>query len=203
MRLDDKAILSAVGQIMREERAVRDALAAEVRELAARIDDYGNVVATPGPQGERGPAGERGLPGETGRDGRDGLPGRDGAPGAPGERGEPGPAAYVGEARGLWSAEAAYRAMDVVTFNGSEWRAITDDPGALPGPGWMLGAKGVKGRPGDRGERGERGPAGPAGHSIDEVVIDDFTLVFLCSNGTTLRCDLFPLFERMQTELAA
>jgi hypothetical protein len=43
----------------------------------------------------------------------------------------------------------------VVAFNGSEWRAMVDDPGPLPGPGWMLGAKGA------RGKRGERGPPGP------------------------------------------
>jgi hypothetical protein len=45
--------------------------------------------------------------------------------------------------------------MDVVSFNGSEWRAIVDNPGTLPGPDWMLGAKGARGKRGDRGPPGE------------------------------------------------
>jgi hypothetical protein len=185
-----------------------------------------------GKDGLDGKNGDNGLDGEPGRDGRDGLPGRDGskgergehgekgemgeqgqrgetgAPGArgeQGEKGEPGADAYPGQARGLWSAEADYRQMDVVSYNGSEWRAIQDDPGALPGPGWMLGAKGIKGRPGERGERGERGPQGPmgpAGIGIDEVVLNDFTLVFLCSDGSTMRCDLAPAFERYRMEVS-
>jgi HK97 family phage portal protein len=92
--------------------------------LRGTIDEYGNVVRLPGPPGEPGPAGPAGEPG------------------------------YGGRACGLYSAGAAYRAMDVVSFNGSEWRAIVDNPGTLPGPDWMLGAKGA------RGKRGERGPAG-------------------------------------------
>jgi HK97 family phage portal protein len=76
-------------------------------------------------------------------------------PGPPGPPGPPGEPAYPGRARGLYSPAEAYRAMDVVSFNGSEWRAITDEPGPLPGEGWMLGAKG------SRGKRGERGAPGP------------------------------------------
>jgi HK97 family phage portal protein len=104
-------------------------VAAELGAVREKIDDYGNVIRLPGPPGEPGQPGERGERGE---------------------RGEPG---YSGSARGLFDPAAQYRAMDVVTFNGSEWRAKIDAPGELPGPGWVLGAKG------SRGKRGERGPA--------------------------------------------
>jgi HK97 family phage portal protein len=104
--------------------AVAGKMAEMVRSLDAlrdKIDDYGNVVRLPGPPGERGEKGDKGEPGNSGR------------------------------ARGLYSATEAYAALDVVAFNGSEWRAVRDDPGPLPGDGWMLGAK---------GSRGKRGPAG-------------------------------------------
>ena len=84
-----------------------------------------------------------------------------------------------------------YRAMDVVAHNGSEWRAITDDPGPLPGDGWMLSAKGVKGDKGvpgesikgDRGERGLPGVAGPEGRGIADILIDNGVLVFVLTDG--------------------
>ena len=41
-----------------------------------------------------------------------------------------------GRARGAHDPAAAYFAMDVVAFNGSEWRAVRDGPGPLPGDGW-------------------------------------------------------------------
>ena len=38
-----------------------------------------------------------------------------------------------GAARGLFDPRIKdYRALDLVAFNGSEWRAIKDDPGPLP-----------------------------------------------------------------------
>ena len=93
-------------------------------------------------QARRGAAGERGPVGDPGPRG---LAGDIGPLGPKGERGEPGERgldAYPGEARGLWDVKADYRAMDVVAANGSEWRAVKDNPGDLPGPGWVLGAKG-------------------------------------------------------------
>ena len=113
-----------------------DAARAVSISLREAIDEYGNVIRLM-PAPERGPIGEPGPPGERGEKGDSGEPG------------------YGGRACGLYNAAEAYRAMDVVSFNGSEWRAIVDDPGVLPGPGWMLGAKG------SRGKRGERGPPGP------------------------------------------
>jgi hypothetical protein len=100
-------------------------VARALERLADRIDEYGNVVRIPGPQGEPGPPGPPGGPG------------------------------YGGRACGLYNAGAPYRAMDVVSFNGSEWRAVVDNPGTLPGPDWMLGAKGARGKRGDRGPPGE------------------------------------------------
>jgi hypothetical protein len=103
-----------------------------------------------------------------------------------GERGPIGEPAYPGRACGLYSATEAYRAMDVVSHNGSEWRAVRDDPGELPGDGWMLGAKGSRGKPGERGERGlagPQGPQGPAGNGLADIVVENGVLVFLMTDG--------------------
>ena len=124
-------------------------MVAALEALRDRIDEYGNVIRLPGPPG---PQGERGEPGERGD------PGPGGEPGPPGDRGERGEPGYGGRARGLWNATVTdYRAMDVVAWNGSEWRAEADNPKTEPGKGtnWLLGAKG------SRGKRGERGPPGP------------------------------------------
>jgi hypothetical protein len=184
-----------------------------------------------GREGERGPAGERGEPGpvgpaganggpgepgERGERGDPGVPGPDGIPGIqghPGERGpageqgEPGPAgpeAYPGRACGLYDAQTQYRALDVVTFNGSEWRARCDKPGPLPGDDWLLGAKkGEAGKPGPRGAQGERGEAGlpgPPGIGIDAITFEDWSLVFTLSDGIVKVCDLRPIFERYDAE---
>ena len=85
-----------------------------------------------------------------------------GPSGAVGEKGDPGEPAYPGAPVGFWNETESYRAMDVVAFNGSEWRAVYDNPGPLPGDGWKQGAKGVKGKPGERGEEGRRGMTGRA-----------------------------------------
>lgn len=69
--------------------------------------------------------------------------------------------AYAGEVKGLYDPEANYRAMDIVTKDDCEWRAVYDNPGSLPGPGWRRGAG--KGKPGQKGERGESGPKGEQG----------------------------------------
>ncbi len=236
MQLDHSSIIAAVGEVLATERTARIALETRVAEL---IDDYGNLVRTPGPSGERGQDGQRGPQGEAGPEGPQGPPGPVGATGAAGAAGERGPVGdpgprglagdigvagpqgergetgergadgYPGEARGLWDAKAEYRAMDVVSHNGSEWRAIKDDPGELPGPGWMLGAKGVRGRPGDRGAAGERGAKGDRGErgtdgiGIEEMTISDTTLMMLRSDGSVLSCDLMPVIERYYRQVEA
>ena len=203
MQLDHNSIIAAVGEVLATERNARIVLEARVAEL---IDDYGNLVRTPGPVGERGAAGERGPVGDPGPRGLAGDIGPPGPPGEPGPQGERGLDAYPGEARGLWDASAQYRAMDVVSHNGSEWRAVCDNPGDLPGPGWMLGAKGVRGRPGaagERGAKGDRGERGTDGIGIDEITIADTSLMLLRSDGSVLSCDLMPVIERYYRQVEA
>src|SRR4029077_5195938 len=130
--------------------------------------------------------------------------------GAIGEKGDPGEPAYPGRACGLWNEVENYRAMDVVTYNGSEWRAVYDSPGPVPpgsGPGadgWKQGAKGVKGKPGERGEKGERGmpgpmgPQGKAGPFIVKFVFAGYEVGVVYSDGTIEKHDFQPLFDYHQ-----
>ena len=235
MPLDDRAIIAAVGEVLAQERAQRLTLEAKVEELATLLRQPGpegkqgeqgqpGHDGSVGERGETGPQGPPGPAGEVGRDGRDGLPGIQGDRGEKGERGETGsiglegargvqgevgpvgPAAYAGRACGLWNETERYLAMDVVAQNGSEWRAVRDDPGPLPGDGWVLGAKGVKGKPGERGEkgeRGERGLQGPAGLSVVRADMVGFELVLTLSDETRLVCNMLGAFERYHREAVA
>lgn len=107
--------------------------------------------------------------------------------------------ARTGEARGLYEPETSYRLHDVVAFDGCEWRARSDDPGPLPGDGWMLSARGgTRGKSGDRGQQGLRGPPGPG---IEKLRIEDWDLVVQAGDGQTHRCDLYGLFARFREEL--
>jgi hypothetical protein len=89
-----------------------------------------------------------------------------------------------------------------VTFNGSEWRAKEDDPGAIPGAGWAMAA--VRGSRGKAGEKGERGPPGPATLSIvDWATTDDFRALPIMSDGSLgPPLDLRQLFEQYHLERA-
>ena len=145
----------------------------------------------PGPQGERG---ERGEPGEA----IIGPPGPEGIAGPPGP---PGEIPYVGEVCGAWEPERDYRKYDLVNFNGSEWRAKCDAPGALPGDGWAIASK-----IGERGKRGEIGPRGERGLPAAVIVgwhIADFRAVPKMSDGSTgAALDLRLLFEQYHQEAA-
>jgi hypothetical protein len=208
----DRALMRAVAEVVVTEERARVAadreLAADLSLARERIDDYGNVIETrflalehcmrdavavhvhnlglkdgaAGPPGEPGPAGP---------------PGDSGPAGPPGPEGAVG---YAGQARGLWVAEGVYRALDVVAWNGSEWRALRDDPGPLPGDGWMLGAKGSKGDKGERGARGDKGDRGERGGPGERptrlAIKDDGHLVLAWADGYELRCDLWPLLEQ-------
>lgn len=168
------------------------------------------ATGPPGPQGERGevgPAGRDGVDGATGPQGPAGEPGPQGERGERGDAGpmgEAGPAgrdgtdAYAGEARGLFDPEATYRAMDVVSFNGSEWRAKRDDPGELPGEGWMLSAS--RGKRGDRGDRGPEGSPGPASPSVIAGYVDqrEMQIVLTKDDGSEVRVDLYDFARSVQ-----
>jgi Collagen triple helix repeat (20 copies) len=205
MQLDAQSIIAAVGEVLAEERKHRV-------ELAARVDELTSQLRMPGPVGRDGRDGLNGLPGSVGERGEKGEPGEhgpegpQGARGEPGEKGATGEPAYPGRACGLWNESESYRAMDVAVHNGSEWRAVSDNPGPLPGPGWVLGAKGVKGKPGDRGEkgeRGERGERGPAGLSVTRADMIGFELVLTLSDDTRLVCNMLSVFERYHREAVA
>ena len=97
---------------------------------------------------------------------------------------------FTGKVRAFLSGlEPDKRKAASFAWNGSEWRAVRDDPGPLPGDGWVLGAKGSRGKPGEKGERGEPGPA------IAELVLADAELVLTHADGSALSVDLAPLRE--------
>jgi hypothetical protein len=182
----------------------------------------------PGTPGERGSPGERGEPGERGAEGPRGSfvppdawiegvhyqgeltfldgstwcarcdtaqrpPGADWAPVA-----LAGLDGRTGDAKGLYDPSAAYSKLDRVSLNGSEWIARRDDPGALPGDGWMLGAKvGPNGRPGERGPKGERGEQGIG---VEGVTADGYALLVALTGGKTIRLDLRGMFDRYDQE---
>lgn len=178
------------------------------------IDREGEAVATltDGTLIKLGPVvgrdGKDGAPGEPGKDGRDGRDLenfevlQDGAivefvatigeerrsyevelPQGP--AGVDGLDAYPGEAKGLYDPAAEYRALDCVSFNGSEWRAKYDNPGEMPGPGWMVGAQ-----KGKRGDRGEKGLPGRDGLSPVAQYLRGTELVTTLSDGAELKADL-------------
>lgn len=163
--------------------------------------DLGNVIGKdgePGPKGEKGDPGERGEKGDAGERGEQGPAGEAGADGAEGPAGKD---AYPGEARGLYDPEASYRALDVVSLNGSEWRAKRDDPGPLPGDGWMLSAQ--RGKRGEQGARGERGMEGKSGKDGAQPVamaldMDQLKLVTVLDDGNQLEADFEPFVRAIR-----
>jgi collagen type III alpha len=138
----------------------------------------------PGPAGAIGATGEKGLDGAHGRDGIDGKDGTleqleaqfDGertltfthANGTPVKGGIVKFAAVPLE-RGVYLAERAYEAGDVVTYGGSSWIAKAETQGHQPGtndggPFWRLmvkrGQDGKAGLPGPKGLDGKEGRPG-------------------------------------------
>lgn len=136
-----------------------------------------------GPAGKDGGSGERGEKGEPGQDGRD---------------------AYAGEARGLFDPAATYRAMDVVSLNGSEWRAKRDNPGELPGDGWMLSAgRGKRGDRGERGLEGRQGDDGKPGASVIAGYVDpqDMKMTLTRDDGAEVKVDFYELADAVRTTI--
>lgn len=127
--------------------------------------------------------------------------GADGRDGANGVDGQPGNDAYPGEARGLFDPAAIYRKNDTVGFNGSEWRAKRDDPGELPGDGWMLSAsRGKRGDRGERGEAGREGLSGKDGASVAAAYVDTkgMELTLTRDDGVEVKADLYDLAQTIR-----
>lgn len=108
--------------------------------------------------------------------------------------------AKQGRALGLFDPQAAYDELDRVSFKNCEWIAMRDQPGELPGDGWMLAAKG---KPGPIGPKGERGLPGKDGVGFKGARLDEWTLVLDLSDGRTARIDMRSLFERYDSEVRA
>lgn len=107
----------------------------------------------------------------------------------------------TGRALGLYDPHGEYFLLDRVAFDGSEWIAMRDDPGPLPGEDWMLGAKaGSKGKPGDKGSKGDKGERGEPGIGVEDVRVEDWAFVLELSNGRTISFDLRAMFERYDQE---
>jgi integrin beta 3 len=187
-----------------------------------------------GPVGRDGTDGQAGAPGAAGKDGsfhpprayRQGavhyarevilcegstwIAERDTAQAPPHEdwvlvaaRGEP---AKQGRILGLHDPELAYLELDRVVKNGSEWLALKDDPGELPGEGWLqVSRAGSKGAPGPRGEKGERGAKGEQGQSlvIEKIEVNGYGITLFQSNGKPVAFDMRGVFERYDTERSA
>ena len=176
----------------------KDGLDADMDALRGHLDEL--VAALPTPK--------------DGQDGKDGVDGKDADMDAlrgyinetiaeipvP-QDGKDGQDAYPGQAKGLYDPEGEYLAMDVVSFNGSEWRAKVNDPGALPGDGWMLSAsKGKRGEPGRRGDAGLRGEPGkdgaqPVGLKFEE---DTMKFVMVLDDGNQLDADFYPIAKAIR-----
>jgi integrin beta 3 len=91
--------------------------------------------------------------------------------------------------QGRYEETATYLKGDAVAADGSLWLAKYDEPGPLPGDGWMLAVKaGGKGRPGDRGLQG------PPGAGVIEARFEGMTLVLGTDDGRAVRVDMRPAF---------
>lgn len=78
--------------------------------------------------------------------------------------------------KGAWSSSAAYQSLDLVTYGGSTWLALTGSTNVTPAEGgyWTLfaakgdtGAQGPQGIQGVQGTTGAQGPTGPPGTPPD------------------------------------
>lgn len=181
----------------------KDGADADMHALEKRIDDL--VAAIPVP--------------ENGKDGRDGIDGKDADMEAlqkrveemvaefpvpqDGKDGEPGKDAYPGEVKGLFDLSATYRARDIVKLNGSSWIAKVDDPGDIPGEGWMqLASTGKRGERGERGPDGRVGKDGKDGSTPVELKFDAEKMMFVMAldDGSVLEADFYPVAKAIRGE---
>jgi hypothetical protein len=122
---------------------VREAIAAEVAPLIARIAELEARPVEKGETGDRGPQGETGAEGPRGHDGPSGPPGVAGDRGPQGETGSDGP-------QGL--------------------RGI-DGPMGPPGPTGVHGEVGPQGLRGPSGDKGEKGDPGRDGRDAADLAL--------------------------------
>lgn len=124
--------IQAMGHDLRTERAMREALTAQVEGMGATpvVGPSGSRgepgASVTGPPGATGATGPRGEPGASGRPGSPGAVGASGSPGSPGAIGSTGPAG----------------------------------PAGAPGVQGEPGVAGPQGEQGPKGDTGERGPSG-------------------------------------------
>lgn len=198
---------------MAEQRETVSALIRTVEERLATVKD--GKDGDRGEKGDEGPAGPKGDQGPGGLDGSNGADGRDGTDAdmdalqrrleelvaaipAPqdGKDGADGKDAYAGEVKGVFSEEETYLARDIVKFDGSSWIAKTDEPGPIPGDGWVqLASKGKRGDRGEKGERGAEGKHGMNGAQPIALAIDSETMEFrmILDNGEECAADFYPI----------
>jgi hypothetical protein len=94
--------------------------------------------------------------------------------------------------RDTYDPNGEYAALDVVTMNAGWFVARRDNPGPCPGPDWKSGPVGKRG---EKGERGVAGPRGEPGIGIKAAQIQGWSQIITRSDGSTIACDLLPLFE--------
>jgi integrin beta 3 len=97
--------------------------------------------------------------------------------------------------QGKYEPDSTYLKGDAVAADGSLWIARCDEPGPLPGDGWMLAARaGGKGRPGDRGLQGAPGAGIVSGR------FEGMDLVLGTDDGRAVRIDARPAFRAFLEE---
>jgi len=118
--------------------------------------------------GGEGTVGPQGPPGPTGPAGPPGPQGAQGLTGPQGTQGVAGPAGRGLNPRGAWAAQTSYLFDDIVTSDGSTFRArqshtsgTTAPQADAPGDQWELLAR--RGGTGPAGPQGQPGPAGATG----------------------------------------
>lgn len=223
--IDKERIQKDAEQAIELRTAEHRAFMAEQRECLAEmrrsIEEKLSEVKD-GERGEKGDPGEKGERGDQGAAGSDGVNGTDGKDAdmetlhnelvelvaalpepKDGRDGIDGKDAYPGEVKGVFDPAEAYRARDIVKFDGSSWIAKVDDPGDIPGEGWMqLASKGKRGDRGERGLQGMVGKDGKDGASPIELKFDADKMEFVMAldDGNVLEADFYPVAKAIRGE---
>lgn len=101
--------------------------------------------------------------------------------------------------RGTYSETEKYRALEVVALNGASFASRRDDPGPCPGEGWQLMAsQGKQGKPGPQGNPGVGRQGVPGPPAIAMTVDEEGMLVLTNADGSSVRCDLYPVLAKLK-----